>query len=79
VASAEVGLKTADVGIAATFVRPWRSGVRDRNPTVALVEYLGNGEEILEVKYRSLCVTVLVCSWTKANYKGPNATIRKDR
>jgi hypothetical protein len=79
VATAEVSFKTVDSGVAAKFEHPWRSGICDRNPMVAPVEYVGYLKEILEVNYRTLCVTVLVCRWTKANYRGPHATIRKDK
>ena len=61
VASAERQLVTSDSGIAATFRRPCRSGLRDCNPVMANIEYVGTVEEILEINYRGLCVTVLVC------------------
>lgn len=46
---------------------------------MANIEYVGTVEEILEIDYRGLCVTVLVCDWVKANYRGPTATIKKDK
>lgn len=61
VRSAETELRTCDSGVAATFLRPCRSGVRDRNPVLARIEYVGNVEEILEVNYGGLFVTVLAC------------------
>jgi hypothetical protein len=54
-------LRTCDSSVAATFLRPCRSGVQDRNPVLASIEYVGNVEEILEVNYGGLFVTVLVC------------------
>jgi hypothetical protein len=61
VASVEANLKTCDSGVAATFSRPCIAGVRDRNPIVANIEYVGNLEEILELNYGGLMVTVLAC------------------
>jgi hypothetical protein len=61
VASTEAHLKTCDSGVATTFNRPCISGVRDRNPIVASIEYVGNLEEILELNYGGLQVTVLAC------------------
>jgi hypothetical protein len=46
---------------------------------VAPVEYVGNVQEILEVNYKSLYVIILVCTWAKANYRGPLATTKKDK
>jgi hypothetical protein len=57
----EAHLKTCDSGIAATFSCPWVSGVRDRNPVVTSVDYVGNMEEILELNYGRLKVMVLAC------------------
>jgi hypothetical protein len=55
VESVERHLKTLDSGIAATFRRPCRSGLRDPNPVVADLEYVGSLQEILELNYHGLC------------------------
>lgn len=77
VRSAESHLRTCDSGIAATFTRPCRSGIRDRNVIIAAVEYVGHLDEILEVDYGAVRQTVLIGTWVKANYRGPSATIKK--
>ena len=79
VASFERSLQTCDCGVAATFIRPWRSNARDRNPVEANIEYLGQVEEIVELDYRRTCVVVLVCRWVRANYRGPNASVKRDK
>ena len=79
VKSAETGLKTCDSGIAGTFMRDCRSGVGDRNIVTAPVEYVGNLDEIIELDYGILTQVVLVASWVKANYRGQNATVKKDK
>lgn len=79
VQSVEDHLKTCDSGVAATFRRPWRSGVRDRNHVVADVEYVGCLHEIVELNYGGLCVIVLLCGWLKAISEGNNATMKKDK
>jgi hypothetical protein len=62
VAAAETHLKTCDSGVAATFRRPCRAGLRDHNPVIADIEYVGNVQEIVELNYGRLCVVVLMCS-----------------
>lgn len=79
VVGVEAHLKTCDSGVAATFHRPCRAGLRDPNPVMADIEYVGHLEEIIELNYGGLCVVVLICSWVKANYRGNAATIKKDR
>lgn len=79
VRSAESQLKTCDSGIAATFIRPCRFGLRDRNPVLAALEYVGHLEEILELDYSCFRQTVLIGSWVKANYRGSTATVKRDR
>ena len=44
----------------------------------ATLEYIGQIQEILELDYGRHCVVVLVCEWVKANYRGRNATVKKD-
>ena len=61
VRSVETQLSTCDSGVAVTFLRPCRSGMRDRNPVLARIEYVGNVEEILEVNYEGLFVTIFAC------------------
>jgi len=53
--------------------------VRDRNVVEADVEYIGELEEIVELDYRRTCVIVFVCHWVKANYRGTNATVKRDK
>jgi hypothetical protein len=72
-------MKTADSGVVATFRRPFQNGQRDRNIVIASLEYVGNVEEILELDYGIVCLVVLVCTWVKANYRGPSSIIKKDR
>ncbi|KAG0597359.1 hypothetical protein M758_UG331700 [Ceratodon purpureus] len=79
VRSAELHLKTCDSGVAATFVRPCRFGIRDRNPVMAALEYVGYVDEIVELEYGAFKQTVLVGSWVRANYRGSNATVKRDR
>ena len=79
VASCEQSLQTQDFGVAATFTRPWRASARDQNVVEADVEYIGELEEIVELDYRQSCVVVFVCRWVRANYRGQNATVRRDR
>ena len=61
IASVEAHLKTYDSGVAATFSCSWVSGIKDKNPIVASIDYVGNVEEILELNYGGLKVTVLAC------------------
>ena len=79
VCSAKSHLKTCDSGVAATFTQTCRSGVGDTNHVQAAIEYVGHLEEILELGYGCFRQTVLVASWVQANYRGPNATVKKDR
>jgi hypothetical protein len=75
--TAELGNKTADSGIAATFVHDQFSSVIGLNDAPIEKEYVGWVEEILELDYKGHCVVVL-CSWIKGRYTGPNPTIRRD-
>ncbi|KAG0572319.1 hypothetical protein KC19_VG084600 [Ceratodon purpureus] len=79
VQSAEEHLKTCDSGIAGTFIRACRAGVGDRNIVVAPVEYVGSLDEIIELDYGIFTQVVLVALWIKANYRGTNATMKRDR
>ena len=79
VQSGEQGMKTCDSGIAGTFIRPCRAGAGDRNIVMAPVEYVGNLDEIIELDYGIFTQVVLVALWVKANYRGINATVKKDR
>ena len=78
VQSAELSLKTRDSGIAATFLRECRFGLRDPNPIVASVEYVGHLDEIIELNYGIVKQVVLIGTWVKANYRGASATVKKD-
>ena len=60
------------------FHRSWRSGIRDQNPVNATVEYIGRILEIVELDYGRHRPVLLVCEWVKANYRGTNATVKKD-
>lgn len=79
VRSAEIPLKSMDSGIAATFLRECRFGMRDMNPIVAPIEYIGNLEEIIELDYSVFRQVVLIGTWVRANYRGSNATVKKDQ
>ena len=79
VLSSERSRKTCDSGVAATFTQLYRNSTRDGNQVNAAVEYVGHIEEILELNYRRHCLVVLVCDFVKANYRGENATIKKDK
>ena len=79
VRSAETHLKSSNSGIAATFLRECRFGMRDRNPVVAPVEYVGQLEEIIELDYSVFWQVVLIGTWVKANYRGNNASVKKDQ
>ena len=79
VKSAEESItKTCDSGVAAFFRRPCRSGRRDDNVVDANLEYIGQILEIVELNYGRHCTVLLVCDWVKANYRGRNATVKKD-
>ena len=79
VKSAEESItKTCDFGVAAFFRRPCRSGRRDANVVDTNLEYIGQILEIVELNYGRHCTVLLVCDWVKANYRGRNATVRKD-
>ena len=69
---------TCDSGVAAIFRRPCRSGRRDPNPVHANLEYIGQILEIVELNYGRHCTVLLICEWVKANYRGRNATVKKD-
>ena len=79
VASAEAHMKTCDSGIATIFSRPYQLGLCDQNLIVVEVEYVGNLEEIIELNYKGLCIVVLLCKWVRANHRGQQATIKKDK
>ena len=79
VRSVESNMKTCDSGIAATFLRPCRYGLRDPNPVLAALEYVGHLDEIIELDYMEFQQTVLIGSWVKANYRGPSATVKRDK
>ena len=79
VISSERSLKTSNSGIAATFRQVCRNSTRDANQIQADVEYVGHIEEILELNYKRHCLVVLVCDFVKANYRGENATIKRDK
>ena len=79
VISSERPRKACDSGVAATFTQLCRNSTRDGNQVNAAVEYVGHIEEILELNYRRHCIVVLVCDFVKANYRGDNATIKKDK
>lgn len=70
--------RTCDSGVAAIFRRPCQSGRRDQNPIDASIEYIGQILEIVELNYGRHCIVLLVCEWVKANYRGRNATVKKD-
>ena len=78
-ASYERNFLTQDCGVAATFVRPWRSNARDPNPEEVNIEYVGDLEKIVELDYRRTCVVVFVCRWVKSNYRRANETIIRDK
>lgn len=79
VLSSELPLKTRDSGVAATFKQVCRNGRRDNHQVNADVEYVRHIEEIMELNYRRHCLVVLVCDFVKANYRGVNATIKRDK
>ena len=70
--------KTCDSGVAAFFRRPCRSGRRSNNVEDANLEYIGQILEIVELNYGRHCTVIFVCDWVKANYRGRNATVKKD-
>lgn len=78
VRSAQAHLTTMDSGVAATFRQLCRSGLKDRNPRAAELEYVGWVEEILSVDYGHFEVVVIYCNWVVANTKGDGATMKRD-
>ena len=77
--SSERPLRTCDSGVVATFRQICRNGRRDTNEVDANIEYVGHIAEILELNYRRHCLVVFVCDFVKANYRGENATIKRDK
>ena len=69
---------TCDSGVAAVFRQPCHSGRHDQNVVNEDLEYIGQIRDILELGYGRHCVVLLVCECVKANYRGRNATIKKD-
>ena len=78
VRSAQAQLTTTDFGAATTFRQLCRSDLKDTNPKVAELEYVGWVEEILSVDYGLFEVVVLYCNWVAANMKGDGATMKHD-
>lgn len=78
VRSAELNLKTRDSGIAATFERECRFGLRDPNPIMAAVEYVGHLDEIVELDYSIVKQVIMIGTWVRANYRGASATVKRD-
>jgi hypothetical protein len=78
VKSAETNLVTMDSGFATIFGTTCHSNVNDKNPIEAEVEYVGYVEEILELKYGTTCVIVLLCNWVRVNHRGVGATMKRD-
>jgi hypothetical protein len=78
VRSAEGELTTSDSGVAATFSQACRSNRKDRNHTVANVEYVGWVEEIIGVDYGKFELLLLYCKWVQATWNGPRATMKRD-
>lgn len=56
-----------------------RFGLRDRNPVVAPIEYVDHLEEIIELNYNVFRQVMFIGTWVKANYRGANATVKKDQ
>ena len=79
VLSSERPRKTCDSGVAVTFTQLCRNSTRDGNQMNAGLEYVRHIEEISELNYRRHCLVVLVCDFVKANYRGNDATIKKDK
>lgn len=50
-----------------------------RNIVLAPIEYVGKLDKIIKLDYGEVKQVVLVASWVKANYRGANATVKKDR
>ena len=69
---------TCDLGVAAVFRQSCRSSRHDQNLVAADLEYVGQILEIVELHYRRHSVVLLVCEWVRANYRGRNATVKKD-
>ena len=69
---------TCDSGVAVVFRQPCRAGRRDNNMVNADLEYIGQISKIVELNYGGHCTVLLVCDWVKANYRGRNATVKKD-
>ena len=79
VKSAEQSIKnTCDSRVAAIFRQPCHSGRTDQNVVNADLEYIRQIVDIIELDYGRHCIVLLVCDWVKANYRGRNATMKKD-
>ena len=80
VKSVEEGVRsTCDSGVAAIFRQPCLSGRQDQNILNAELEYIGQISEIVELNYGRHCTVLLICEWVKANYRGRNAIVKKDK
>jgi hypothetical protein len=78
VASAKSHLSIQDLGVATTFEQECHSHLGDQNPMMALLEYVGWIEKILELDYDMFQTIVFLCNWVVANYGGSNAIVNHD-
>jgi len=58
--------------------QPYHLGRQDQNVVNTNLEYIGLIVEIVELNYRRHYTMFLVCNWVKANYRGKNATMKKN-
>jgi len=69
---------TCDSGVAVVFCQPCHFGRQDQNIVNEEFECIGQIQEIVELNYGKHCIVLLICDWIKANFRGRNATMKKD-
>lgn len=75
----DVKRRTYDCGVMASFHQESRSSARDQNPISGELEYVGTIQEIYEVRFgENGSYFLFDVKWFRINYRGSNATVKKD-
>lgn len=77
--SVDVRRMTQDSGIVARFEQQSRASVRDANVIGDELRYVGVLEQIIEANFRCFKIVLLKVRWFQVIYRGPNATMRKEK
>lgn len=78
VRSAEINLKTCNIGIASTFFQSCCVSSSDRNLSRTHLEYIGQVAEIIAMDYDKFELYVLCYLWIQANTMQAWATMKRD-